>query len=200
MTHNVTKDNKSHVKHISLYMCQICLTIFWAHGAPNTPEVKPTEDNCEAYFTQHVSNSNVTLCRCQMFSVAPRNISVIKSHLTTKILHNKIMFNKKKEVTVVSKLHLEQKLCPWLTSGLLDPDLAPGCGPNTQNRTKSSVKNNISKVLSYPSLNICHLQARRWGKAAPAWLGTSRLTGGSQAAPRRVPTFSVLKKILFFCK
>jgi hypothetical protein len=32
MTHNVTKlpqvkDNKSHVKHILLYMCQICLTI-----------------------------------------------------------------------------------------------------------------------------------------------------------------------------
>jgi hypothetical protein len=34
MTHNVTmlpqgKGNKSHVKHILLYMCQICLTIFW---------------------------------------------------------------------------------------------------------------------------------------------------------------------------
>jgi hypothetical protein len=29
---------------------------------PNTPQVKPTEDNCEAYFTQHVAN--VALCRC----------------------------------------------------------------------------------------------------------------------------------------
>jgi hypothetical protein len=34
MTHNLTKlphvkDNKSHVKHILLYMCQICFTIFW---------------------------------------------------------------------------------------------------------------------------------------------------------------------------
>jgi hypothetical protein len=47
-------------------MCQICLTIFLAHGVPNTPQVKPTEDNCEAYFTQHVSN--VTLCRCQIYS------------------------------------------------------------------------------------------------------------------------------------
>jgi hypothetical protein len=71
MTHNVTKlpqvkDNKSHVKHILLYMCQICLKIFLTLGVPNTPQVKPTEDNCEAYFTQHVSN--VTLCRCQIYS------------------------------------------------------------------------------------------------------------------------------------
>jgi hypothetical protein len=47
---------KSHVKHILLYMCLICLTVFWTHGVPNTPQVKPTEDNCEAYFTQNVSN------------------------------------------------------------------------------------------------------------------------------------------------
>jgi hypothetical protein len=72
MTHNVTKllqvkDNKSHVKHILLYMCQICLTIFLTHGVPNTPQVKQTEYNCEAYFTQHVSN--VTLCRGQIYSV-----------------------------------------------------------------------------------------------------------------------------------
>jgi hypothetical protein len=72
MEHNVTKltqvkDNKSHVKHILLYMCQMCLTIFLTHGVPNTPQVKRTEDNCEAYFTQHVSN--VTLCRCQIYSV-----------------------------------------------------------------------------------------------------------------------------------
>jgi hypothetical protein len=72
MTHNLTKlphvkGNKSHVKHILLYMCQICLTIFLTHGVPNTPQVKPTEDNCEVYFTQHVSN--VTLCRCQIYSV-----------------------------------------------------------------------------------------------------------------------------------
>jgi hypothetical protein len=71
MTHNVTKlpqvkENKSHVKHILLNMCQICLTIFLTHGVPKTPQVKPTEDNCEAYFTQHVSN--VTLCRCQIYS------------------------------------------------------------------------------------------------------------------------------------
>jgi hypothetical protein len=48
------------------YMCQICLTIFLTHGVPNTPQVKPIEDNCEAYFTQHVSN--VTWCRCQIYS------------------------------------------------------------------------------------------------------------------------------------
>jgi hypothetical protein len=72
MTHNVTKlpkvkDNKSQVKHILLHMCQICLTIFLTHGVPNTTQVKPTEDDCEAYFTQHVLN--VTLCRCQIYSV-----------------------------------------------------------------------------------------------------------------------------------
>jgi hypothetical protein len=48
ITQNVTKlpqvkDNKSHVKHILLYMCQICLTIFLTHGVPNTPQVKPTK-------------------------------------------------------------------------------------------------------------------------------------------------------------
>jgi hypothetical protein len=59
------KDNKSHVNQILLYMCQICLTIFLTHGVPYTLDVKPTEDNCEAYFTQHVSN--VTLCRCQIY-------------------------------------------------------------------------------------------------------------------------------------
>jgi hypothetical protein len=74
MTHNVTKlpqvkDNKSHVKRILLYMCQICLTIFLTYGVPNTPQVRPTEDNCEAYFTQHVSN--VTLCRRQIYTVCP---------------------------------------------------------------------------------------------------------------------------------
>jgi hypothetical protein len=72
MTHNViklpqVKDNKSHVQHILLSMCQICLTIFLTHGVPNTRQVKPTEDICEVYFTQHVSN--VTLCRCQIYSV-----------------------------------------------------------------------------------------------------------------------------------
>jgi hypothetical protein len=70
MTHNVTelpqvKDNKLHVKRIFLYMCQICLAIFFTHGVPNTPQLKPTEDDCEAYFTQHVSN--VTLCQCQIY-------------------------------------------------------------------------------------------------------------------------------------
>jgi hypothetical protein len=56
MTHNVTKlpqvkDNKAHVTHILLDMCQICLTIFFlTHGVPNAPQVKLTEDNCEAYF------------------------------------------------------------------------------------------------------------------------------------------------------
>jgi hypothetical protein len=35
-------------------MCQICLTIFLTHGVPNTPQVKPIEDNFEAYFTQRV--------------------------------------------------------------------------------------------------------------------------------------------------
>jgi hypothetical protein len=50
-------------------MCQICLTIFLTHGVPNT-QVKPTEDNCEAYFTQHVSN--VTLCQYQIYSVQYR--------------------------------------------------------------------------------------------------------------------------------
>jgi hypothetical protein len=74
MTHNVrklpqVKDNKSHVKHILLNMCQICLTIFLTHGVPNTPQVKPTEDNCEANCTQHVSN--VTLGRFQIYSVGP---------------------------------------------------------------------------------------------------------------------------------
>jgi hypothetical protein len=69
MTHNVTKlpqvkDNKLHVKHILLYMCHIRLAIFFTHGVPNTPQVKPTEDNWQAYFTQHASN--VTLCRCQI--------------------------------------------------------------------------------------------------------------------------------------
>jgi hypothetical protein len=71
MTHNVTKlpqlkDNKSHVKQILLYMCQICLTIFLTNCVPNTPQVKITEDNCDAYFTQHVPN--VTLCWCQIYS------------------------------------------------------------------------------------------------------------------------------------
>jgi hypothetical protein len=47
------------VKYIVLYVCQICLTIFLTHGVPNTPQVKPTEDNCEAYFTQRVSNDFV---------------------------------------------------------------------------------------------------------------------------------------------
>jgi hypothetical protein len=41
---------------------------FLTHGVPNTPQLKPTEDNCEEYFTPHVSN--VTLCRCQIYSVA----------------------------------------------------------------------------------------------------------------------------------
>jgi hypothetical protein len=73
MTHNVTKlsqvkDNKSHVKHILLYMCKICLTIFLTHGVPNTPQVKPTEDNCEAYFAHAQHVLNVTLCRCQIYS------------------------------------------------------------------------------------------------------------------------------------
>jgi hypothetical protein len=72
MTHNVTKlpqmkDNKSHVKHILLHMCQLRLNTFLTHDVPNTPQVKPTEDNCEVYFTQHVST--VTLCRCQIYSV-----------------------------------------------------------------------------------------------------------------------------------
>jgi hypothetical protein len=74
MTHNVIKlpqveNNKSHLKHILLYMCQICLSIFLTHGVPNTgtSQVKQTEYNCEAYFTQHVSN--VTLWRCQIYSV-----------------------------------------------------------------------------------------------------------------------------------
>jgi hypothetical protein len=44
---------------------------FFTHGVPNTPEVKPTEDNCEAYFTQHVSN--VTLGRCQIYSAGDIN-------------------------------------------------------------------------------------------------------------------------------
>jgi hypothetical protein len=44
MTHNETKlpqvtGNKSHVKYIVLYMCQICLSIFLTHGVPNTPQV-----------------------------------------------------------------------------------------------------------------------------------------------------------------
>jgi hypothetical protein len=71
--HNVTKlsqvkENKAHVKHILCYMCQICLEIFLTHGVSNTPQVTPTEDNCEAYLTQHVSN--VTLCQCQIYSVS----------------------------------------------------------------------------------------------------------------------------------
>jgi hypothetical protein len=85
MTHNVTKlpqmkDNKSHVKNILFYMCQICLTIFLAHVVPNTvrpPQVKPTEDNCEAYFTQHLAN--VTLSRCQIYSVI---CEAMLSHMT----------------------------------------------------------------------------------------------------------------------
>jgi hypothetical protein len=39
---------------------------FFTHGVPNTPQMKPTEDNRESYFKQHVSN--VTLCRCQIYS------------------------------------------------------------------------------------------------------------------------------------
>jgi hypothetical protein len=73
--HNVTKlpqvkDNKSHVKHILHYMCQICLTIFFTHGVPNTSQEKPPEDNFEAYFTQYVSK--VTLCRCHIYSIGNR--------------------------------------------------------------------------------------------------------------------------------
>jgi hypothetical protein len=69
MTDNVTKlhqvkANKSQIKHILLYMCQIRLTIFLTHGVPNTSQVKPTEDIYEAYFTQHL-----TLCQCQIYSV-----------------------------------------------------------------------------------------------------------------------------------
>jgi hypothetical protein len=84
MTHNVAKlpqvkDNKSHVKHILLYMCQICLTIFLTHGLPNTSQVKQTEDNCEAYVTQHVSN--VTLCRCQIYSVVHLPSKLVSSYL-----------------------------------------------------------------------------------------------------------------------
>jgi hypothetical protein len=45
------------------------------HGVPNTPQVKPTEDNCEAFFTQHVSN--VTLCRCQIYSVVDQTSLLI---------------------------------------------------------------------------------------------------------------------------
>jgi hypothetical protein len=75
MKHNVTKlpqvkDNKSNVQHILHNMCQICLTIFLTHGVPKTPQVKLTEDNCEAYFTQYILHvSNATLCRCQIYSV-----------------------------------------------------------------------------------------------------------------------------------
>jgi hypothetical protein len=46
------------------------MSSFLTHGVPNTPQVKPTEDTCEAYFTQHVSN--VTLCRCQIYSECRR--------------------------------------------------------------------------------------------------------------------------------
>jgi hypothetical protein len=65
------------------HMCQIWLTIFLTHGVPNrnTPQVKPTEDNCEAYFTQHVSN--VTLCRCQIYSVVNRMlINTVENDVT----------------------------------------------------------------------------------------------------------------------
>jgi hypothetical protein len=69
MTHNVTKlpqvkDNKSHVN--ALYVSNMPHH-FLTQGVPNTPQVKPTEVNYEAYFTQHVSNA--TLCRCQIDSV-----------------------------------------------------------------------------------------------------------------------------------
>jgi hypothetical protein len=59
---------------------------FLTHSVPNTPQVKPTEDNCEAYFTQHVSN--VTLCRCQIYSVAP--FITFFSDLLKKCLHNSL--------------------------------------------------------------------------------------------------------------
>jgi hypothetical protein len=77
MTHNVTKllqmkDNMSHVNHILLHKCQICLTNFSTHSVPNTTQVKRTEDNCEANFTQHVSR--VTLCRCQIYSVSLHSV------------------------------------------------------------------------------------------------------------------------------
>jgi hypothetical protein len=53
---------------------------FLTHGVPNTPQVNLTEDNCEAYFTQHVSN--VTLCRCQIYSV----VGSVPCSLNTKVL------------------------------------------------------------------------------------------------------------------
>jgi hypothetical protein len=82
MTHNVTKlpqvkDNKSHVKHILLYMWQICLTIFLTHGVPNTPQVKPTEDNCEANFAQHVSNVTCAGARFTVWVNFSRNYKII---------------------------------------------------------------------------------------------------------------------------
>jgi hypothetical protein len=87
MTHKLTKlpqlkDNKSHVKHILLYMCQICLIIFLTHDVPNTPQVKPTKDNCEAYLTQHVSN--VTLCRCQIYSADIVIVCTVKNTVSAK--------------------------------------------------------------------------------------------------------------------
>jgi hypothetical protein len=61
-----------------------CLTIFFTHGVPNTPQVKPTDDNIEAYFTQHVSN--VTLCRCQIYSAPAPGTGIIDMISDTDIL------------------------------------------------------------------------------------------------------------------
>jgi hypothetical protein len=77
----------SHMWSIFCFMCQTCLLHFFTHGVPNTHQVKSTEDYCEAYFTQHVSN--VTLCRCQIYSARQfyfdfckgRNISVLNFDL-----------------------------------------------------------------------------------------------------------------------
>jgi hypothetical protein len=49
---------------------------FLTHGVPITPQVNATEDNCEAHFTQHVSN--VTLCRCQIYSAEVTNFGFTK--------------------------------------------------------------------------------------------------------------------------
>jgi hypothetical protein len=86
MTHNVTKlpqvkYNKSHVEHILLSMCQICLTIFLTHGVPNTPQVKPTEDNCEAYFTQRVKCDFVPVSDLQCRRRQSLNGSRICKHI-----------------------------------------------------------------------------------------------------------------------
>jgi hypothetical protein len=55
---------------------------FLTHGVPNTPQVKPTEDNCQAYFRKHVSN--VTLCRCQIYSEAV-DVSTWRKHSARRV-------------------------------------------------------------------------------------------------------------------